>query len=131
MSVQSTFVRGNAVEGGEKVGSLVAEREDVGSGAFLDGQVELDARAVEVSGVIELVGALAHFFERPAGEARDVGGAQEAVLGDVADNVGVAVGELNGARRALRALAAEFLGGVDNDGGHASIVARGGAEQMS
>ena len=81
-----------------------------GAEPFSNGQVELDARPVEVGGVIELVGALAHFFERPAGEARDVGGAQEAVLGDVADDVGVAVGELDRSRRALGALAPEFLG---------------------
>src|SRR5579863_7417665 len=76
------------------------------SGALLDGQIELDARPVEVAGVVELVGALAYFFERPAGEARDVGGAQKAMLGDMADDVGVAVGELDRARRPLGAFAA-------------------------
>jgi hypothetical protein len=74
--------------------------------------------------MIELVGALAHLFERPAGEAGDVGGAQEAVLGDVADDVGVAVGELDGSRRALGALAAGFLGGIDQVGRHDGSIYR-------
>ena len=113
----------DAVERREQIGPFVSYRKDMRRGAFLDGQVELDARPIEVAGVVELVGALAHFFERAAGEAREVGGAQKTMLGDMADDVGVAVGELDRAGRALGALAAND--GGFRDGRHGEIIPRG------